>query len=401
MRRSVLDAVASPNGQVHASKPTGNAVGANPYLVIRAIERSDLTAAEKGAVLVIADRAGNGRSVCTASYSTLAEMMHTVRRMAIRLVQRLAQKKWITIERTHLSKGDHGPNNLRMGPGFTKAIKAQARWEEEQKKRLLQRFRVMRKPSMGGGDQSVTRGIYDNCRGGGDQSVTRVVTNRSPRGDQSVTLTSPLTSPLTSSSSSTPPPRGRKDDDDVRFASQKSGGSKQQAKPLSDEEGREMVRRVASQCPHLPGASAKFQAATDLPYRCEHDWRGLARQVVRLEELVAAGDIKFRRIDNLVGYVVGMLKKLRSTKLPAGKLDALDAKVERLLKRASPSCPRQEPAPQPRPDHAAAELEASLPGLEADVASAPNRTAKQFAQRALDRAREDLAALKTEGRAAP
>ena len=206
-----------------------------------------------------------------------------------------------------------------------------------------------------------------------------------------------------SSSSSTPPPRGRKrpgDDDDVRFASQKSGGSKQKAKALSDDHGLWMVCRVACQCPHLPGMAAKLRAERDLETRIGHDWRGLARQVARLEELVAAGDIKFRTIEKPASYVVGMLEKLRLTKLPAGKLDALDATVERLLASASSPGPRKPPASQPRPDPAAAiaELERDLPGLEADVANASNRTAKQFAEANLKRTRERLAALKTEGR---
>ena len=58
--------------------------------------------------------------------------------------------------------------------------------------------------------------------------------------------------------------------------------------------------------------AAKLGAALPLGRRIEHDWRGLAMQVVRLDDLVAAGEIKFRTIENPAGYVVGMLKKLRS-----------------------------------------------------------------------------------------
>jgi len=89
---------------------------------------------------------------------------------------------------------------------------------------------------------------------------------------------------------------------------------------------------------------------------------------------------------------------------PSAELDALYAKVERLLKPATvpPARPRKGPAPQPRPDQeTAAELEQDLPGLEADVANASNRAAKQFADANLKRTRERLAALKTAGRVAP
>lgn len=200
-----------------------------------------------------------------------------------------------------------------------------------------------------------------------------------------------------SSSSSTPPPAEKTTT--TTFASlpkNKSGGSKQEARPLSDAEGREMVRRVASKCPHLPGAAAKFQAAPELPRRCGHDWRGLANQVVRLEEQVAAGDIKFRTIENPVNYVVGMLKKLPLAKLSAAELAGYQATVERLLKPAPASPPR--PRKDAGPDHTAeaeiAERERELPELEAEVANEPNPTAKRCKQRALNQAREELAALK-------
>jgi len=133
-----------------------------------------------------------------------------------------------------------------------------------------------------------------------------------------------------SSSSPTPPPAEKTTT--TTFASlpkNESGGSKQKAKPLSDAEGREMVCRVASQCQHLPGTAVKFQAATELPYRCEHDWRLLAAAVVRLDAKVAAGDCKPR---NPVSVAVTMLEEMRSPDYPAADLDAFYAKVERFQK---------------------------------------------------------------------
>jgi len=90
-----------------------------------------------------------------------------------------------------------------------------------------------------------------------------------------------------------------------------------------------MVCRVASQCQHLPGTAVKFQAATELPYRCEHDWRLLAAAVVRLDAKVAAGDCKPR---NPVSVAVTMLEEMRSPDYPAADLDAFYAKVERFQK---------------------------------------------------------------------
>jgi hypothetical protein len=209
-----------------------------------------------------------------------------------------------------------------------------------------------------------------------------------------------------SSSSSTPPPPAENPTTTTcaPLPKTKSGGSKQKAQPISDADGLWMVCRVACQCPHLPGMAAKLRADRDLETRIRHDWHGLARQVARLEEMVAAREIKFGTIKNPSSYVVGMLEKLRSNNLPAAKLDALDATVERLLESASSPGPQKQPAaPQPRPDPAAAiaKLERELLGIEADIAAASRPTAKRCLQRALDQGREELAALKTAGRTAP
>jgi hypothetical protein len=355
-------------------------------IAISAIPAPVLSSAAKLLLLRVADRAGYGRSTCWATNETLAFETGIVIRQVQRLLSGRTDSKtdlistgWLTSTWKTTRKGGNAHRDLALGP---KTLE----WIERVLPRLDTKFRA--RPSMDWDDHLVA-----------------------PRDDHLVAQNSPsLELPhmeQSSSSSSTPPPRGRKrpgDDDDVRFASQKSGGSKQKAKPLSDADGLWMVCRVACQCPHLPGMAAKLRAERDLETRIGYDWRGLARQVARLEELVAARDIKFGSIKNPASYVVGMLEKLRSTKLPAGKLDALDATVERLLASASSPGPRKQPsAPQPRPDHAAAiaELEQDLPGLEAKVASAPDRTAKRFAQLTLNKAREELAALKTEGRAAP
>ena len=90
-----------------------------------------------------------------------------------------------------------------------------------------------------------------------------------------------------------------------------------------------MVCRVASQCMKLPGIAAKFQAATNLPHRCEHDWRLLAAAVVRLDAKVATGEA---RPKDVVAYALAMLPEMRSVDFPAAELDALYANVERLQK---------------------------------------------------------------------
>ena len=116
----------------------------------------------------------------------------------------------------------------------------------------------------------------------------------------------------------------------MRFASKnKSGGSKQKAKPLSDNEGREMVCRVASQCMKLPGAAAKFQAATNLPHRCEHQLAPAGRGGRPARREVATGEA---RPKDVVTYALAMLPEMRSVDFPAAELDALYANVERLQK---------------------------------------------------------------------
>jgi hypothetical protein len=159
-----------------------------------------------------------------------------------------------------------------------------------------------------------------------------------------------------------------------------------------------MVCRVADQCRRLPGVAAKLRVALPLDSRFDHDWRGLAVQVIRLDELVDAGVIKLRAVNNPAGYLVSMLTQHRSSKPSAAELDALYAKVERLGKSEAgpPARLRKEPAPQPRPDDAAriTDLERALPGLEAAVAAATNPGQKGVARLARDQAREELAALK-------
>lgn len=357
---------------------------------ILAIPATKLSSAGKVLLSVVADYAGYGQSTCWATNESLAFSSG----LAIRQVQHLlggrTQSKtnlismgWLTSKWKTTRKGGNAHRDLALGP---KTLK----WIERVLPQLDTKFRA--RPSMDWDEQLCAPRDEQLC---------------APRDEQLCIQNSPsleLPHREQSSSSSTPPPLSRKsDDDDVRSASKnKSGGSKQKAKPLTDDEGREMLCRVACQCPHLPGMADKLRAERDLETRIRHDWRGLARQIVRLEELVALRDIKFANIKNPASYVVGMLEKLRSTKLPAGKLDALDATVERLLAATSSPGLRKPPAPQPRPDPAAriAELERDLPGLEAEVANAPNRTAKQFAEANLKRTRERLAALKTEGRAA-
>jgi len=360
-------------------------------IAISAIPAPMLSSAAKLLLLRVADRAGYGRSTCWATNATLAFEAGIVIRQVQRLLSGRTDSKtdlistgWLTSTWKTTRKGGDAHRDLALGP---KTLE----WIEQILPRLDTKLRA--RPSMDWDDHLVAPRD--------DHLVA-------PRDDHLVAQNYPsmeLPHKEQSSSSSTPPPRGRKrpgdDDDDVRSASKnKSGGSKQKAKPLSDDEGLVMVRLVASQCAHLPGMAAKLQAAPELPRRCGHDWRGLARQVVRLEHLVAAGDIKFRTIENPAGYVVRMLKN----KLSTAELDALDANVERLLKPRTtpPARPRNETAPT-RPDHAAAiaELVKDLPGLEADVANASNRTAKQFAEANLKRTRERLAALKTAGRVAP
>jgi len=133
----------------------------------------------------------------------------------------------------------------------------------------------------------------------------------------------------TRSSSSLRAQESGDDDDDGRSASQKSGGSKQKAKPLSDAEGTEMVCAVAAKLAKLPGLSGKIRKATDLPHRVKHDWRLLAAAFVRLDKKVAAGEAKPK---DPVAYALAMFPEMRSKDFPSADLDELYANVERLQK---------------------------------------------------------------------
>jgi hypothetical protein len=359
---------------------------------ILAIPATDLSSAGKVLLSVVADHAGYGQSTCWATNESLAFESGLRERQMRRLLSGRTDSKtdlisagWLTSTWKTTWKGRDAHRDLALGP---KTLE----WIERILPRLDTKFRA--RPSMDweGHLAHPREGHLAHPREG------HLAHQNSPSLEHSHMEQS-------SSSSSTPPPPAENPTTTTcaSLPKNKSGGSKQKAKPLSDDEGLWMVCRVACQCPHLPGMAAKLRAKRDLETRIGHDWRGLARQVARLEELVAARDIKFGNIKNPASYVVGMLEKLRSTKLPAGKLDALDATVERLLASASSPGPRKPPASQPRPDPAAAiaDLERELLELEAKVASASNRTAKGIAQLALNKAREELAALETAGRVAP
>ena len=193
-----------------------------------------------------------------------------------------------------------------MGPRFFKAVEEQVRREEEERKRLP--LGQMLDPSA---VQRTT--LVQSCAL--PSAVHCTMIRRTPIKDSE------------SSSSSTPPPRAG-DDDDVSLRSQESGGSKQEAKLIPDAEGLDMVCRVACKCGKLPGAAAKFRAATELGYRSQHDWRLLAAAVVRLDAKVAAGECK---PGNAASVAVKMLAEMRSKKFPSAELDALYAIVDRLL----------------------------------------------------------------------
>lgn len=293
----------------------------NDFIASRAIRHSDLTSGAKLVLEAIADKARHGRSVCTVSYQNLARLVNLKRRWTIDLVGRLARSGWITTEaRSSVARGFQA-NHIRMGPRFVKAVEDQARREEEERKRrALERKIVPQSLNLG---QKLDPSAFQ---------CTTLVHSDAPPSALDRTQRTPIKDSLKdseSSSSSTPPPPGRKDDDDdVRFAPKKSGGSKRKPEPLPDDEGLDMVCRVASKCARLPGAAAKFRAATDLGYRIEHDWRLLAQAVVRLDAKVAAGDAKPR---NAASVAVTMLAEMRSMDFPAEELERLQADVERLL----------------------------------------------------------------------
>ena len=123
------------NGQVHASESNGLAV-TNGHLANRAINaRTDLSPSAKSVLLAIADKAGHGKSTCTASLDTLAEMTGKGRRWLRRLVNRLARNDWITVEKRRCPRRGYLPHEMRIGPRFIQAAEEQVQREREEREK--------------------------------------------------------------------------------------------------------------------------------------------------------------------------------------------------------------------------------------------------------------------------
>ncbi len=301
--------------------------GVSDFLASRAIRKSDLTSGTKCVLEAIADKARYGRSVCTASFHTLARLINRTRQQVYRHIGQLARSDWIVIEHRSSEARGFQPNHVRMGPRFFEAVEEQARREEEERKRhppprFVAQSLPLGQPLDPRGISAPTLGASAPLPWGHQRPY--------PRGIDAPQRT-PIKDSLKdsmSSSSPTPTPARQSDDDDVRFAPKESGGSKQKAKPLSDADGLEMVCQVANTCARLPGVTAKIRAATELAHRCNHDWPLLAAAFVRLDAKVAAGDA---RPKNPVVYALAMLPEMRSMDFPSAELESLQADVARRL----------------------------------------------------------------------
>lgn len=183
----------------------------NPFTVIRAILRAKLPSGLVRVLQAIADRAGHGRSTCTASYQTLAEDAGLSRRQIIKSVQRLAEAGWIRVESVHAN--DAG-NRITLGPTLEEQIRVQADRERGPRGQSARRLRVIQASPEG------PALVNSRASAGESQDTSASEVRDTSASEVQFTQTSSSTDPSTSPSN-----EGAKNDDDVRFA---DGGKKTQ-----------------------------------------------------------------------------------------------------------------------------------------------------------------------------
>lgn len=130
----------SPSGGNGSNDPASkfNVVGAGwgadrQWIILRAIWRSPLTAAQKVVLGVIADQARMGDGFAPISYSTLCASCATGRRNALKVIKELAAGGWITVGRFDADHGGQCCNEYELGPRLQRAVRDQIAFEAEQR----------------------------------------------------------------------------------------------------------------------------------------------------------------------------------------------------------------------------------------------------------------------------
>jgi len=128
----------SPSTGNRPNDPTSkfNVVGAGwgadrQWIILRAIWRSPLNAAQKVLLGAIADQARIGDGTAPIGYRTLGELCGTGRRSTLKIVKDLAEGGWIAVGRFVADHGGRCCNEYALGPRLEQAVRDQIAFEAE------------------------------------------------------------------------------------------------------------------------------------------------------------------------------------------------------------------------------------------------------------------------------
>jgi hypothetical protein len=285
-----------------------------PEMVRNITTNPALNSTEVRLALIVIDSTWYGKRTCTRSLRTIARLVGIKERQAWNIAKKLGDLGILVID--HHTGSKHSGLRITMGP---KALSGPKHGMHDVGNRLPTKC-----INDVGNPKCMTSAIGCPCS---RQLAAHEVGNGLPtRGlIQRIEKEDP-------SSSSSPRARARErepgdDDDDKDFSlEEESGGSMQEAKPLSDAEGKALIIRVAKECKYLKGAAVAFEKTTDLANRCKHYWRLLAAAIVHTDQKVAAHEAN---PESLVPYALSLVRKMQAGKFTTEDLDRLRADVER------------------------------------------------------------------------